>query len=79
MIKAEIDAINRQRLDDWRKRLTSEHATPLILLGVGHDHLNGQWCICTLEEEGGLSDREIVAALRGVADMLERNQVERRL
>ena len=66
MTTSEIDSINRTRLDTWRKHLTAGHSTPIILLGVGHDAVSGQWCVCTLEDDC-MPDADLVAALRGVA------------
>jgi len=39
-----------ERLDRWKRRLASQHATPIILISVGHDHNSGQLGICTVEE-----------------------------
>lgn len=45
-----VETITAERLARWSKRLSESHATPLLLLAVGHDHVSGQLVICTLEE-----------------------------
>lgn len=58
----EIEDICSVRLEGWTKRLTQEHSTPVLLLGVGHDHKKGQLVICTTEE---MTDRDIQLFLEG--------------
>ena len=50
MKKKEIMEICDERFDRWKRRLASQYATPIILIGVGHDHNSGQLSICTVEE-----------------------------
>jgi hypothetical protein len=45
-----VEAITKERLDRWAKRMKESHATPLLLIGVGHDQVSGQIVICTLDE-----------------------------
>jgi len=45
------DSITKERLEKWAARLKEAHATPVFLLGVGHDHNLGRPVLCTLEEE----------------------------
>jgi len=49
MTTQDIDKINRERLEVWRAGLTQAHATPAILIGVGHDHEAGQVHLCIPE------------------------------
>jgi len=60
MNNTQIDSISKQRLYSWRQRLNESHATPILLLGVGHDHKNGQIVICVTEDR---SDSEIILFL----------------
>lgn len=69
MTRAEILAINRDRLERWGTWLTNQHATALVLIGVGHDHVSGRLRVCQLED--GPADRELALLLRAVADQLE--------
>lgn len=60
MTDEEIKTICVQRLGSWTSRLTGEHATPVLLVGIGHDHKGGQVVICTTEEMG---QKDIIAFL----------------
>ncbi|HVI07014.1 MAG TPA: hypothetical protein VND65_01845 [Candidatus Binatia bacterium] len=44
------EQITAERLTRWGIRMREAHATPLMLVGVGHDQNNGKIVICTLEE-----------------------------
>lgn len=52
--------ITHERLGSWEKRLTESHATPILLVGVGHDHVNGQINICVTED---MPNAQIIAFL----------------
>ncbi len=43
------EEITASRLASWQKKLAAEHATPLLLVGIGHDHVSGQVVLCTPE------------------------------
>lgn len=68
MTRDQVAAINRDRLARWAEKLTREHATPVLLLGVGHDHTSGQVVLCTLED---LDDAKLAIFLRGALVRLE--------
>ena len=38
----DVAKINNERLNGWKEKLTKAHATPVALIGVGHDHVSGQ-------------------------------------
>jgi hypothetical protein len=38
------------RLNSWGTRLRMENATPLLLIGVGHEQKAGTLIVCTLDE-----------------------------
>ena len=63
MTPEEIKAICVERLGRWTSRLTEHHATPMVLVGVGHDHKKGQVVVLTTEQ---MSDQEVIAFLKGV-------------
>ena len=67
MDNGEINAICDERLGRWTQRLVGEHATPVLLVGVGHDHKEGAVVLCTLED---MSDVELLLFLRGAAHNL---------
>jgi hypothetical protein len=50
MKATEVREICRQRLAGWTKKLVAEHATPVILLGIGHDGKSGEIVLCTTED-----------------------------
>ena len=64
----EIEAIGRDRLESWRQRLVNEHSTPILLVGVGHDHKSGQVTLLMPEE---MSDEEVKHFLMGALNMLK--------
>ena len=63
-----VDHINEERLDRWRQRLQQEHATALVLIGVGHDHKIGQLTVITCD---GVSDEYLAAYLRFALEQLK--------
>lgn len=46
-----VEKINTDRLALWAQHLNESHATPLLLIGIGHDHTSGQLVLCTLNED----------------------------
>ena len=50
MKKEEIAAICDERLGKWKGRLAEEHATPVVLIGVGHEHHSGLLVVLTTED-----------------------------
>lgn len=70
MNREEIEAICRERLEGWQQHLVEEHATPIILVGMGHDERSGELVVCTTE---GLAKEYIVALLEGGLRMLRRS------
>ena len=67
MNDTEIETICRDRLGGWTKRLVEEHSTPILLVGVGHDHKTGQVVLCMPEE---MTDLEVMHFLEGALNML---------
>lgn len=61
-----VDEINKIRLFGWRKQLTKQHSTPVMLVGVGHDHNSGQVTLLVTEE---MNDQEILLFLKKSYDM----------
>jgi len=60
--------ITDERLDDWKAKLRQSNATPLALIGVGHDHKSGELVVCIPENIDG---RYIADILLGVARKLK--------
>jgi hypothetical protein len=51
------------------KRVVDSHATPVLLLSVGHDHVSGQLTICITQDR---TDQEIIAFLQGAINELKK-------
>lgn len=69
MERSEIEQINRERLEGWRRKLVESHATPILLVGVGHDEKKGLCVLCTTEE---MTNEETTNFLLGAYNMLKR-------
>lgn len=63
----QIRQINVERLGNWTYKMVSSHATPMILIGIGHDHVAGQKVICMLED---MKDDTAAGLLLDVAQRL---------
>ena len=50
MDNKKINEICTERLGRWQKKLEGEHATPQLLLGVGHDHNKGKMVVVVTED-----------------------------
>lgn len=50
MDDSEIEEIWCELIPRWATKLKSEHATPICLIGIGHDHKSGQVTICVPED-----------------------------
>ena len=75
MDKIQIEQISKERLDRWVNFLVSEHATPVVLVGVGHDHKSGTVVLCAPES---MTDIEIDNFLTGALLRLRQKQAEAR-
>lgn len=60
MNRDKIKSITKQRLHSWGELMIENHATPMLALGVGHDHNSGQVRVFVTEDR---SKEEIVALL----------------
>jgi hypothetical protein len=63
------DEITAQRLAGWAKKLAEDNATPLVLVGIGHEHARGKVVLCI--PENGPSEKEIAQLLRNLARGLD--------
>jgi len=50
MARVPTESITRERLARWAKKLDGEQATPMVLLGVGHNEKCGQLVVCIPED-----------------------------
>ena len=45
-----VKQICSDRLQRWIFKLLTEHSTPVCLIGIGHDHKQGQVTVCIPED-----------------------------
>jgi hypothetical protein len=69
-----VRKINHERLGRWEKRLTENHSTPVVLVGVGHDQVKGRVFILTTEER---TDEEVIVFLREALRQLEADHIQK--
>ena len=67
----EILAINNERLGNWGHQLMENHATPILCIGVGHDHMAGTVHLCFPDE---IEKDFLVRMLKGAIDLLEADE-----
>jgi hypothetical protein len=67
--KVPVSAIARQRLQDWVQSCERDHATPLVLIAIGHDEQAGSLHVYC--PEGVPSGVDLGALLRRVAAQME--------
>ena len=70
MTAEELQALTEERLRRWTARLVAEHATPMVLVAVGHDHALGKIVICTLEDGPFSEARYLRGLLRYASEHL---------
>lgn len=64
----ELAQISSVRLAKWGETIVKEHGTPMLTIGVGHDHNAGNIILCMPED---LSDSQALLLLRGVIRALQ--------
>ena len=62
------------RLSDWGRMLVAKHATPAVLIAVGHDHVSGDVTVLIPDD---VTTAEVITLLRGVAVDLQRQEDSR--
>ncbi len=58
MNEVELDWICREQMNRWRRRAVEAHATPVLMLSVGHDQHSGALGVHITED---LPDDQLVA------------------
>lgn len=61
MTSSKCAEICRVRLQSWELRCVEQHATPMMLLAVGHDAKLGTWTVLVPDEE--MFDRATIKRL----------------
>jgi hypothetical protein len=64
----DCDRITAERLDSWRKLLKEGNATPILLIGVGHEHRSGELHVVVPE---GVEDDLLIGALLYALNVLQ--------
>lgn len=72
MTREQIEDIIASRIVQWGVVLRDMHATPMLLLGVGHDHAVGKLHVVVPDSVG---TQEIKAMLLAALEMLDKGQV----
>jgi hypothetical protein len=68
MPRVETERISAERLESWKGLLSTDHATPAILLGIGHDENSGALIVIHAEN---ISRRVLIGLLKGaIAELL---------
>lgn len=60
--------ITQQRLNEWLYKLQADDATPILLLGVGHNRNRGKLVVCCTRD---ISDEDLLLFVRGALKRLE--------
>lgn len=69
MDRQQVETICDTRLGSWKKRLVQSQATPIALLGMGHDWNSGKLIFCTTEDMP--TDQIILTLLSAAKSLLE--------
>jgi len=64
-----LEKICFERFQKWGFKLLSEYSTPVILIGIGHDHKSGQITVCVPEN---FTDFEIIGILKATLLQLKK-------
>ena len=68
------ESITKGRLKGWARRLAQEHATPIVLVGVGHDEKQGQLVVLTVED---MDDEMLAGSLAFALEQLKPGMVRK--
>lgn len=60
-MSVQTERITRERLDEWAQTLAEHHATPILLVAIGHDETTGQLHVCVPEDVSSATIRQLVA------------------
>jgi len=63
-----VKHINDERLGRWKTKMVRQHSTPVLLLGVGHDHKSSELLLLVTDER---TDEEIEAFLKYALEQIQ--------
>jgi len=67
MSKVEVKPINHERMNRWKERLNENDSTPVILVGVGHNKVEGRIMVLCTEDR---TDQEVILFLENTLRQL---------
>jgi hypothetical protein len=67
MSKVFVKPINYERMNRWKERLNENDSTPVILVGVGHNKVEGRIMVLCTEDR---TDEEVILFLEGALKQL---------
>ena len=73
MNREKVRSIGKERLDKWLDHLVNDHATPVLLMGLGHDHNLGNVSLCITEN---ITNEQIELFLMGVLQKIREGDVK---
>lgn len=68
MGKVPVKQINHERMNRWKDRLNENNSTPVLLVGVGHDHVEGRLFVLCTEER---TDEQVILFLKAALAQLQ--------
>lgn len=74
MTRDELIQINLKQLAGWGNSLTDDHATAVMLIGVGHDHNSGKTVLLTLEDMADYDMKVFIEALQQLSKDYQRKR-----
>lgn len=63
-----VKAINDERFGRWKVQFNRHNSTPVLMVGVGHDHVDGRIFFLTTEDR---TNEEAILFLREALRQLE--------
>ena len=71
-MRVPTEEITEERLERWKRLLARDHATPMVLLAVGHDEQSGKLFVCTVEDRE-MDSSTVAAFLRAAVHQVEKH------
>jgi hypothetical protein len=65
------ERITKERLASWEEKFRIQHATPILLVGIGHDWNSGQGVACVVDETDPALKAMLATYLRAVLKEFE--------
>jgi hypothetical protein len=69
-----VKHINDERLGRWKVQMIRRHSTPLILIGIGHDHNSGEITLLCTEDR---TDEQLLLFMENAVKQLREQIAEK--